>query len=72
MDRIGAIFRCKPAIVHFQSTRDDSTDIDLHCTQGLIGPLTAGILLERFGGTDAGAEPYKPTMVSWTAIRTSY
>jgi hypothetical protein len=32
--------------------------------QGLIGPLTAGLLLDKFGGTDAGAAPYKPTMVS--------
>ena len=40
-----------------------STDGRLPFQKGLIGPLTAGLLLEKFGGTDAGAAPYKPTMV---------
>ena len=43
--------------------RDFSTDGRLQFRKGLIGPLTAGLLLEKFGGTDAGAAPYKPTMV---------
>lgn len=36
--------------------------------QGLIGPVTAGLLLDRFGGANAGADPYKPGMVSLISL----
>jgi MFS family permease len=29
----------------------------------LLGPITAGALLDAFGGTGQGAEPYKPAIV---------
>lgn len=30
--------------------------------QYLLGPITAGILLDAFGGPNQGAKPYKPSM----------
>jgi MFS family permease len=30
--------------------------------QYFLGPITAGILLDAFGGSDQGAKPYRPAM----------
>jgi len=34
----------------------------------LAGPVSAGALLDAFGGTDQGAGPYKPAIVSRNGI----
>lgn len=34
----------------------------------LAGPISAGALLDAFGGADQGAKPYRPAMVSNTSL----
>jgi len=37
--------------------------IELSTSLGyLLGPITAGVLLDAFGGSEQGAKPYKPAM----------
>lgn len=41
----------------------------------LAGPVSAGALLDAFGGTEQGAGPYKPAIVSnedWTSLICQY